>query len=321
MVAQTQPDTEGPWHVLTARPLLLSSIGAGLLGLTGLLYRESHTSPATATTFRFLYALPLLWALAVYERRQRPTWNGSRLVAWVAGFMLAGDLVLWLRSVDDIGVGLATVLGNVQLVFVVLISAAFLGERLNPLLLLAVAAMSSGVVLIAGVFEHGAYGPHPAQGALLAVLAGILYAGYIILMRRASAGSATIRPLLNATAAGAVCATGLGLVFGQLKASPSWPSHGWLLLLALLGQALAWLLLTVPTGRLPASSTSFVLTLQPVTGLLIGAVILGERPTLLQAFGVVLLLSGFTIGVRFKQAVPPIVAKRRRPAVDTVELR
>jgi drug/metabolite transporter (DMT)-like permease len=295
--ASTAP--ENPWQPLGGHPLLLSSIGAALLGMTGLLFRESHTSPATATTFRCLYALPLLWLLCRYERRRgAQPWRGSRVVAWLAGAMLAADLVLWLRSVDDIGAGLATVLGNVQLVFVILASAAFLGERLSAPLLAGVGSMTVGVGLIGGLLQRHPYGVNPGQGALLAVAAGVLYGGYIMLMRRASGGVASVFPLAHATAAAALTAAVLGWCFAELNLQPAWSAQGWLLLLAVSGQVLAWLLLTVPTSRLPASATSLVLTLQPIFGLLAGVLVLAERPNLVQLVGVSVLVAGFVVALR-----------------------
>jgi drug/metabolite transporter (DMT)-like permease len=285
---------------------MLSSVGAALLGLSGLLFRESHTSPATATTFRCLYALPLLWLLWRFERRRTErAWSGSRRVAWLAGAMLAADLVLWLRSVNDVGAGLATVLGNVQLVFVVLASAILLGERLSRALLAGICSMIVGVALIGGLFGSHPYGVDPRQGALLAMAAGMLYGGYIMLMRRASGGIASVLPLAHATLAAAITAAVLGLAFGGLDLRPSWPAHGWLLLSAVSGQVLAWLLLTVPASRLPASSTSLVLTLQPIFGLLAGVVVLSERPKGIQLLGVAAVMAGFTVAVRARHRAPP----------------
>jgi drug/metabolite transporter (DMT)-like permease len=286
-------------------------VGAALLGMTGLLFRESHTSPATATTFRFLYALPVLWLLCRYERRRSETrWHGSRVAAWLAGSMLAADLVLWLRSVDDIGAGLATVLGNVQLVFVILASAALLGERLSASLLAGVAAMTVGVALIGGLLQDHSYGASPSAGALLAVAAGALYGAYIMLMRRASGGMASVLPLAHATAAGAITAALLGWCSGELALQPAWSAQGWLLLLALSGQVLAWLLLTVPTSRLPASATSLVLTLQPIFGLLAGVVVLHEHPNVVQLLGVAALTGGFTVALRARTSASLSTATR-----------
>lgn len=293
-----------PWAILGQRPLLLSCVGGTLLGLTGVLFHVSGASPSTATAFRCLYALPLVWLFAAYERRRGGRWTGSRPLGWLAGVLLAADLVLWQRSVQDVGAGLATVLGNSQLVFVVLVSALVLRERITARVAAAIGAMMVGIVLISGVLEASPYGAEPLRGAAYAVAAGALYAAYILLLRRASGGAASVTPLLHATLGAAVGAVLLGVALGELDIAPSWPAHGWLLLLAVLGQAVAWLLLTVPISRMPASATSVALTLQPVSGVIYGALLLGERPSALQLAGVAVVLAGFVAAVRGRATRP-----------------
>ena len=47
----------------------------------------------------------------------------------LAGLFLAVDLVLWNHAIADVGAGIATVLGNLQVLFVALIAWALLRER------------------------------------------------------------------------------------------------------------------------------------------------------------------------------------------------
>lgn len=291
-----------PWRVLGRRPLLFSLLGAALLGLTGVLFDEAHVSPATATVFRCLYALPLIAAFARFERRRGGRWDGSRPLAWAAGLMLAADLVVWQRSIRDVGAGLATVLGNTQLLFVVVVSATLLGERVTVRVAFASATMLVGVLLISGALESHPFGAHPARGVAYAVSGGALYAGYILLMRSASGAVASVRPLLHATCSATAGAVVLGLALGELRLTPSWPAHGWLALMAILCQALAWLLLTVPIGKLPASATSVALSLQPVSAMAYGALLLGERPSALQTVGVAVVLAGFVVATGQRSA-------------------
>jgi drug/metabolite transporter (DMT)-like permease len=83
-----------------------------------------------------------------------------------------------------------------------------------------------------------------------------------------------------------------GIAIGDVDFLPSWPEHGWLVLLALSSQVVGWLLITSSLPRLPAAVTSVLLTLQPLTSLLLGVVLLGEDPTGLQVAGAALVLVG-----------------------------
>ncbi len=43
-------------------------------------------------------------------------------LAWLAGGFFAADLILWHNAIDQVGAGLATVLGNTQIVLVGLLA-------------------------------------------------------------------------------------------------------------------------------------------------------------------------------------------------------
>jgi drug/metabolite transporter (DMT)-like permease len=250
--------------------------------------------PATAAVFRCLSALPVLGLVAWLEDRRhgrRPA--RERRLAIPAGIFFAADLVFWHYAIADVGAGLATVLGNLQVVVVPFIAWAVLGERIQSRLLTALPLVCSGVVLISGVLETGAYGDDPVRGVVFGILTGLTYAGFLLVLRQ---GSADLRrpagPLFDTTAVAAVCAALAGLAIGEVDLLPAWPAHGWLVILALTSQVLGWLLITVSLPRLPAALTSVTLTIQPVGSVLLGVILLGEDPSALQLAGVACILAG-----------------------------
>jgi drug/metabolite transporter (DMT)-like permease len=201
--------------------------------------------------------------------------------------------VFWHYAIRDVGAGLSTVLGNLQVVVVPFLAWLILGERIQPRLLAALPLVCSGVVLISGVLETGAYGDHPMRGVVFGVLTGLTYAGFLLVLRQA--GSDLRRPagpLFDTTLVTTVVAAIAGLAIGDVDFLPSWPAHAWLVTLALTSQALGWLLITVSLPRLPAALTSVTLTIQPVASVLLGVILLGEDPSALQLAGVAFILAG-----------------------------
>ena len=80
-------------------------------------------------------------------------------------------------------------------------------------------------------------------------------------------------------------------------------------MLALTSQVLGWLLITVSLPRLPAALTSVTLTIQPVGSVLLGVILLGEEPSVLQLAGVACILAGLlSIASRRAPARPPAPA-------------
>jgi drug/metabolite transporter (DMT)-like permease len=273
---------------IMARPGLAAVAGALTIAFSAILVKLADVTPSTAAIFRCAYALPLLGAIALLEdRRFGSRARRDRMLAAGAGVFFAGDLIFWHHAIGDVGAGLATVLGNLQVVIIPFAAWALLGERIERRILVALPLVCSGVVLISGVLESGAYGDHPLRGVVFGFLTGVTYAGFILVLRH---GSSDLRrpagPLFDATFVAAIVAVLVGLAIGEADLAPSWPAHGWLVTLALTSQVLGWLLITVSLPRLPAALTSVTLTIQPVGSVILGVILLGEEPTALQLAGV-----------------------------------
>ena len=282
---------------LTDRPALTAVAGAVTIAFSAILVRLSHASPSTAAVFRCAYALPVLALLAGLERRRfGPRTRRDLALSVAAGAFFAADLIFWHHAIGDVGAGLATVLGNLQVVLVGVIAWLLLGERAETRVLAAIPVVLAGVVLISGAIGHGAYGHDPARGVVFGIFTGLTSAGFILILRH---GNNDLRrpagPLFEATLAATAFAAIAGIAIGDVSFVPSWPTHGWLALLALSSQVLGWLLISISLPRLPAALTSVLLTIQPVGSVLLGIAIFSESPSSAQAAGVVVVLAGVTL--------------------------
>ncbi len=283
---------------LRDRPVLTAFLGALTIAFSAIFVRLADVSPATAALFRCVYALPPLAVLAWYERRRYgPRAAGQSRLAWIAGAFFAADLVLWHHAIDQVGAGLATVLGNTQVVIVPIAAWLFLGERPGGRVAASVPVVLLGVVLISGVLGGGdAYGRDPVLGVVFGLGTGVAYAGFLLVQRRANADHRRpAGPLFDASLSAAVFSLLIGLPLGEIDLVPTWPAHGWLLLLGLAVQVGGWLLISTGLPRLPAAVTSVVLTIQPVGSVLLGMLILAEAPSGLQLVGVGFILAGLLL--------------------------
>jgi drug/metabolite transporter (DMT)-like permease len=281
-------------------------VGAVAIAFSGIIFRLAHVSASTGAFYRCVFALPPLWVLARLEdRRYGPRSRRAVLLAWIAGIFFAVDLVLWHNAIEQVGAGLATVLGNTQVVLVGLLAWALLGERPGRSSLAAIPIVGAGVVLISGALEQGAYGSNPGLGAVYGVLTGIAYSGFLLTLRQ---GSRDLRrfagPLYSATLAAAIGCAAIGLVVGDLDLAPSGPALGWLVLLALSTQVVGWLLISASLPRLPAVVTSILLTLQPVCSVVFAAILVDESPSTLQLAGAACILAGLVVATVARRPVP-----------------
>lgn len=279
---------------LIERPAVAGLLGAMVIAFSAILVDLSNVSPVSAALWRCTYALLPLGLVAWYERRQHgPRTRRETALGAAAGALFALNILLWHYAIGDVGAGLATVLGNLQVVIVPFVALAVLGERVPRGILLALPAVCVGVLLVSGALEDGAYGANPARGALLGIATGIAYAGVLLVLRQ---GSADLRrpasAMFEMSVVAALVSLGFGLAIGADDLAPAWPSAGWLITLALSSQFVGWMLITVSLPRLPAAVTSLILTVQPIGSVVLGAVLLAQEPSVLQLGGCALILTG-----------------------------
>ena len=213
-----------------------------------------------------------------------------------AGLILSVDLMLFHAAIDVIGAALGLVLANLQVLFVAF--AAFLVYRDRPsrAAFIALPTVLFGAVLLSGLGRADSYGTDPRLGVALGVGAAIAYAAFILMFRSANATPAPpAGALLDATYGTAAGALLLGVFDSGFDLVPSWPSHGWLVLMAFMVQVVGWLLIGSTLPLLPALAGSFLILLQPVLGLVWGTTLLDEAISSLQGIGVLLILSGIAL--------------------------
>lgn len=294
-------------------------LGAACISFSGIFYRYAEVSPSTGTVFRALFGLPLLALVGLAEHRRYGGLPATTIrLAAVAGIFFAGDLLLWHHAIEFVGAGLATVLGNLQVIVVGIVAWLFLGERPSRATLLALPVVLLGVVLISGAVGPGAYGADPTLGVILGIGTALCYAGYLLVIRRGlrdprrPAGAvavATVFVVLSASLA--------GFVGGDLDVAPPLHSLAWLAVLGITSQSAGYLLISISLPRLPAVITSIILLAQPVMTIALAIVLLGESPSTTQLIGVVLVIGGIAVAtVPIARLRDALAASRSRRAPE-----
>jgi len=272
----------------------LALAGVVAISFSAIFVRLAGVSPDTAAFFRCAYAIPPLVVVWLAFRRKDTRSAKERRLAYAAGLFLAVDFAFWHRAIGDIGAGLGTVLGNVQVVFVGFAAWALFRERPTKLAFLLVPVVFTGVVLMSGLGGDAAFGKNPGAGVIFGILTSLMYTGFLLLLRASNRKLVPpAGPLLDATIGAAIGTLGVGLVFdSEFSLVPSWPEHGWLVALAITAQVIGWLLISWALPRLPALETSVLLLVQPMSTVLWAYLIFSERLAPVQWAGVVLVLGG-----------------------------
>jgi drug/metabolite transporter (DMT)-like permease len=280
-----------------------AALGALCISASAILFTLANVEPAAAAFYRCALPLPVLAVLAIAEqRRQGPRPLAERGYAVLAGLFLAVNLVLWIHTIADVGAGAATVLGNLQVLFVAILAWAVLRQRPDRRLLITLPVVLLGVVLVSGMIGRNGTAHHPVAGVVFGLATSAAYACFLLILRQ-TAGEArhVAGPLLDATAGAAIGALLLGLAFGGLQLAIPWRSLFWLLVLTLTSGIVGWLLITWSLPRLPAALSAVVLLLEPAGALILGDVILRQPPSLLQILGAALVCGGVLVVARNRE--------------------
>lgn len=302
------------------RTMLIALAGATVISFAPLLYIRSDTTPLTGAFYRMLYALPLLGLLVWMSKKEDPRDSNSRWLAFGAGILLAIDFAGYHSAIDYIGSGIATMIGNSQVIIVTLVSWWLFGERPNRFILFSLPMVMFGLVLISGIWDKAPYGEDPLKGVIGGIVAAIFYSSFLIAYRQSNRiGAPAVNPQFDATAGATLGIFILGSMplasvgVENIDYSFAWPNHGWLILLALSCQVIGWIAITYALPRLPAAHTSFAVLLQPVLTIVWGVILLDESPSLQQSAGMTLIFAAIIAVTLFGAAEDSTVSVENEP--------
>jgi drug/metabolite transporter (DMT)-like permease len=260
--------------------LVRMTIGAALISTTSIFVRWAHVAPTTSAFYRMLFGGLMLLLLLLARRQWRRPSLAEVLVLTLPALTFGVDLMMWHRSIREVGPGLATLLGNLQVFIMAGVGIVLYRERPGWRFVLGVLLAIAGLWLLVGVgWER--LTPAYRFGVLLGLLTGVAYAVFMLSLRRAQLRSARLTPEWTLCIVSLLCALALAGAVAVENAGFAIPdTQSWLALLGLglFGQVLGWVLIARTMPQLPASLVGLLLLLQPVLSFLLD-VILFSRPT------------------------------------------
>jgi drug/metabolite transporter (DMT)-like permease len=278
------------------RALAALVVGACVIGLAPILARMTETGPAAAGFWRLSFAGPLL-LLPALGRPGELVAGRAWLWGLGAGVLFALDLGTWHYGVFMTSVTNATVLSNTTPVVVAITAWLLFRERPSRAFLLALALAIGGAIGMGLAKGSGGRGSDPLLGDALALLAAVFYGLYFVVIRIARSRARASALMLWTTVSGAPVLLLMGLLMHE-RLVPSGTAGWWagvgLGVMHVAGQgAIAWAL-----GRLPATTTSVVMLLQPIVAGLLGWMLFGEEIVPLQALFAAVVLAGVVLAQR-----------------------
>ena len=225
--------------------------------------------------------MPFLFLIA-RAAGQPVHWPGRRLglVVAVAAVFFATDLIAWHLGIHMTKLGNATLFGNMGS-FAFAIWGLWMARRLPSVVQAAALVLAAvGSALLLG--SSAELSAQNFRGDLLALLAGFLYAGYLIAVQHARGDLQPLPLLFLASAFGAAILLPVSLALGETIIPADWT---FVLVLALSSQVIGQGLLVYAIGKFSPLVVGLVLLTQPAISALAGWLAYGEALTTLDFIG------------------------------------
>ena len=262
-------------------PLFVVGAVSQYLGAAVAVHLFDEMAPAGVALVRVLGAAIMIILL---RRSWQRRWKASDL-AWASAFgmaLAAMNLSIYL-SIDELPLGNAVA---IEFTGPILVAAAFTRTlRSGAALLLA----AGGVVVLAGVEAEGTM-----RGVGFALLAGLFWAGYIVLGHRVAQGPAAVDGLGLGMLAGAAAISG----FGAPELGPAFDSPVVLLLAlvtGLLSNVIPYWIDQVVMKRITQHRFALLQALLPATAVLVGLAVLLQVPSVRELLGIALVIAAILL--------------------------
>ena len=207
----------------------------------------------------------------------------------LSGAAIGVNWILLFEAYNYTSVATATLCYYLAPMFVILASPLVVGERLTAKKLICVLAALLGMVFVSGVLEAGG-GSSDLKGVLLGLGAAVLYASVVLMNKQLGDVPAWDRTIVQLGSSAAVLLPYVLLTedVGALSFTPG--TLALLLVVGIVHTGMAYAMYFGSLMQLKAQTAAILSYIDPVVAVLLSALLLKERMSLLSGLGAVLVL-------------------------------
>ena len=250
--------------------------------------------PVTLLALRYLVSVPTLFIVLRLRHALTPVKKGDWPILFAIGFTgYFASFCLQMLGINRLTGSVSSLLGAMNPIFIPILAAFFLHERITPAKIACVALSMAGVVVIVGVD-----GTVDASGALLMLASVFLWSTASIIIRRVSGRYDPIQIALIAILCALPLTGGWSLI--ELQSAPcsfTLESVLAVLYLGVLGTAVTHSLWNYSLRVMDASFCSMFYPMQPLVSSILGVLFLHEAVTPGFVIGALMICCGIVAAV------------------------
>ena len=273
-------------------------LGALLISFSPVFVKLAHVGPTAAGVYRTAIGAVALFIFALLSRQKIYVGLRPFVRSIAIGFIFACDLTAWHHSINFIGPGLSTILGNFQVFILVAYGIVILKEKLTARFIAAVPLAVIGLIMIFG-WRWNDLALSYKLGILLGLGTAFSYACFTLTLRYSQARPDAPQPAANLAIISIATAFFMAII--ALIKSEAFIIADTQTLFSLFGygllcQALAWGLISRSLPHIPASLAGLALLLQPTLAFVWDIVLFGRPLHIIELAGVALALTAIYLG-------------------------
>lgn len=279
---------------------MLSSITFGFAFTLGpMTYGAGGSNPVTLTFLRNFLSLPFLLLIILLLKVDLRISKKQLKNIIILGFVGNAITTLMLNmAFAYIDVGIVTPIHFTYPMFVTLACVIFFHEKLSKQKIIALIIAMSGIgCFFVAALNSASFSSNTLLGLFLAIVSGMFYAFYIIFMDKSGLkGESPFKITFYVALASTIGMFLYGMTTRQLVLSTLTPKS-WLIsvIFAFLCTVVALSLLQVGIKHIGASEAAVISTFEPITSVIFGALLLGEKITLIKLVACTLIFAGVLI--------------------------
>lgn len=281
-----------------ARQYWLLAVGVIAVSFAALLIRLAEAPALVIAAYRLCLASLVLVPLGWRKARQEVPGLAGRDISFLvlAGICLAVHFGLWITSLDYTSVATSVVLVTASPIFLMIASRFLFGQRLpRPAVYGIIISLGGAIVISLGNWQLG---EQDFIGAMLALGGALAISGYLLAGQRLRrrVGMLTYNSFVFSTAA--LCLLAAALVSGNSLTGYTGKTYFMMILLALVPQLIGHSTLNWSLRFVPATLVAVAVLGEPVGAAIWAYCFLGEKPTLVEIVGSILILMGIFLALK-----------------------
>ena len=269
-----------------------------LFGLNGIIASKIALESYQIVLFRTMLGSLLLLLLFLLRKNRFSFAKNKRDMLFIlaSGVAMGASWMFLYEAYSQIGVGIATLLYYIGPVFVMALSPLFFKEKLTIVKFIGFEIVLLGFILINGQADKDLN----YIGVICALLSAVTYAVMVITNKKSKKICGMENSLLQLAAAFVTVGIFVGIKDVGYSMSVRKEDVFWILLLGLINTGVGCYLYFSSIGDLGAQTVAILGYAEPLSAIVLSVVILGEKMSLFEILGGVLIIGGAAIAQLWK---------------------